>query len=165
MGRANGADRWSQFLSEHRRALSVYALSLTRSHPDAADLIQDVLVRLLRSGRDPDVGLPYVLRCLRNRAADLRSERAAPPTLPPDEAPGCGFLSASPDPEACRQARAALEGLPPAAREVVVLRVYGELTFRDIADLLEQPLGTVTSTYRRALAALREILTPEVDHV
>jgi RNA polymerase sigma-70 factor, ECF subfamily len=59
-------------------------------------------------------------------------------------------------------ASAALENLEPVAREVVELHIRAALTFQEIAAILEQPLPTVASRYRRALEKLRETL--EVCH-
>jgi RNA polymerase sigma-70 factor, ECF subfamily len=57
---------------------------------------------------------------------------------------------------------AALEKLDPVAREVVELHIHAALTFQEIAALLEQPLPTVASRYRRALEKLLDVL--EVCH-
>lgn len=165
MAKTGSAEQWTRFLAEHRRALFVYAASLTRSSDAAADLIQDVLVRLLRADRDPSIGLAYVLRCLRNQALDARRRDRTNSNAALDELPSTVFLAQSNDAEACRLAREALRGLASDAREIVVLRIYGELSFREIAELFEAPLGTVTSAYRRALEALRETLGSEVGHV
>ena len=49
----------------------------------------------------------------------------------------------------------ALETLLPAEREILNLKIMGELTFREIADILKQPLGTVTWRYQNAVKKLR----------
>ncbi|MBQ9065054.1 MAG: RNA polymerase sigma factor [Blautia sp.] len=49
----------------------------------------------------------------------------------------------------------ALAGLSPAEREIVHLKVAGELTFQNIADILKVPMGTVTWRYRQAVGKLR----------
>jgi RNA polymerase sigma-70 factor (ECF subfamily) len=54
---------------------------------------------------------------------------------------------------------AALDQLTPAQRRVLLLRFFGDLTFEEIAAMLECPLGTALSHCRRGLAALRRILT------
>lgn len=51
--------------------------------------------------------------------------------------------------------RAALDTLKPNEREIVNMKIMGELTFQEIADLLRQPLGTVTWRYQNALKKLR----------
>ena len=54
---------------------------------------------------------------------------------------------------------AALDSLEPTFREVVVLSVAGDLTYREIADVLQCPVGTVMSRMARARRSLRERLT------
>ena len=55
---------------------------------------------------------------------------------------------------------AALGEIPEEQREVVVLRIYGQLRFREIAELLSISINTVQSRHRYALDALRARLTP-----
>lgn len=51
--------------------------------------------------------------------------------------------------------KAALETLKPAEREIVNLKIMGEHTFQEIADILGQPIGTVTWRYQNAMKKLR----------
>ena len=51
--------------------------------------------------------------------------------------------------------RTALETLKPGEREIVNMKIMGELTFQEIADILKQPLGTVTWRYQNAIKKLR----------
>ena len=51
--------------------------------------------------------------------------------------------------------RAALDTLKPGEREIVNMKIMGELTFQEIADVLKQPLGTVTWRYQNAIKKLR----------
>ena len=52
-------------------------------------------------------------------------------------------------------AKEALERLKPAEREIVHLKIIGDMTFEEISDLLETPMGTVTWRYREAMKKLR----------
>lgn len=155
---------WACTYLEHREALLAYALALTGGLHQAHDLIQDVLLRLVRER--PSVSEPraFLLRCLRNAAADVRRRRRLPvaagdeaalPFLAEPSGGGCDLASAL---------RLALAGLPAAQLEVIVLKVYGELTFQQIAGILERPIGTIASSYARGLDALRARLMSEVDH-
>jgi RNA polymerase sigma-70 factor (ECF subfamily) len=58
--------------------------------------------------------------------------------------------------------RAALETLPPEQRQVVELAYYGGLSHREIASLLDAPVGTVKGRMRLALLKLQGQLAPEV---
>jgi RNA polymerase sigma-70 factor (ECF subfamily) len=53
----------------------------------------------------------------------------------------------------------ALNQLTPAQTRVLLLRFFGQMTFEEIADTLDSPLGTVLSHCRRGLASLRQLLT------
>ncbi|MFN5943565.1 MAG: RNA polymerase sigma factor [Phycisphaerae bacterium] len=54
--------------------------------------------------------------------------------------------------------RAAMEQLPDADREVIDLRHHGDLSFKQIADLLDEPLGTLLARHHRALRKLKELV-------
>ena len=56
----------------------------------------------------------------------------------------------------------ALTGLQPNQREVVTLKIYDDLTFRDIASITGEPESTVTSRYYVALEKLKEKIRPEI---
>ena len=60
--------------------------------------------------------------------------------------------------------RLALEALSPAAAEVVVLHTRSGLRFQQIAAVLEEPVGTVSARYSRALTQLRAVLAKEEQH-
>jgi len=60
--------------------------------------------------------------------------------------------------ESAQQLERALQALSPRAREVLLLRYREDLTFDEIGAVLKEPLNTVKSRHRRALAALRDIL-------
>ena len=51
--------------------------------------------------------------------------------------------------------REALDTLKPQEREIVNMKIMGELTFQEIADILQQPLGTITWRYQNAIKKLR----------
>ena len=51
--------------------------------------------------------------------------------------------------------QAALDTLKPGEREIVNMKIMGELTFQEIADILKQPMGTVTWRYQNAIKKLR----------
>lgn len=65
--------------------------------------------------------------------------------------------------EACSRVRAALDGLSEEMRMVVVMSVYQGFKYREIAELMEIPLGTVKTRMFHAIKKLREILNDEKD--
>ena len=143
---------------EHRQGLYTLALSITRCTGRAEDAVHDAFARLWRRGTLPGGDLlPYVFAAVRNAAIDQL--RRAPPAAGREAAsifvaPPADPADAALDAELQRQVRQSLESLPPDQREAVVLKVYGGLTFDQIARTLGEPLPTVASRYRRALEAL-----------
>ncbi len=140
----------------------------------AEDLLQETFLRLMRSleryehdGRFE----PFLFRIAANLARDQgrwRQRRGAmasydaqdpPPEAASDasEAPDAGLLAT----ERQQQLERALAELPEKDREILLLRHYGELSFKDIAEQLGVPLGTALARAHRALAKLRERLTDE----
>lgn len=139
---------------EHRQGLFTLALAITRCPQSAEDAVHDAFVRLwrspLRPGGDP---VAYVFAAVRNAARDLLRRRRSTVALSESI-----FASRRDEPstaaaetEQAALLRAAVDGLPDAQRETVVMRVYGGLTFEQIAGALGEPLPTVASRYRRAL--------------
>ena len=57
-----------------------------------------------------------------------------------------------------RVVQAAMKQLPADQREVLTLKIWGDLTFREISETLGTPPNTVASRYRYALEALRNVL-------
>jgi RNA polymerase sigma-70 factor (ECF subfamily) len=125
---------------------------------DAADVVQEAFVRLwdMRARVDPRTAKALVYRIALNLASTHRRRRQrawlhlvppAPPTPTPDEA-----LQTHED---AQRVRAVLERLPEAQRQVLVLCELGDLTYEEIAAVLEIKIGTVGSRRHAALARLR----------
>ena len=141
----------------------LYARQQTRSEEDAHDLLQDALAECWQrcGGGVPDNAL--VFATLRRRAIDIgrsadrryrREERAfenADLWFQPDFSAG----------DAHQTVAAALRLLPEHLREAVTLKLWGDLTFPEIAEITGVPVPTATSRYRYALDRLREILSPQ----
>ena len=165
--RESDKQAWVEFYLANRKSLGTYALALTGNPGDAQDLVQDVLVRVLRERRSIRDSRGYVMRCLRNAAIDRRRRAGARPDPSPLEGDGLAFIDsdAAVERDTAEQVRRALGSLPEHRREVIVLRTYAELSFQQIAETLEIPLGTAASHYQRGLQELRALLAPEVQRV
>ncbi|MCX7886907.1 MAG: sigma-70 family RNA polymerase sigma factor [Verrucomicrobiae bacterium] len=70
-------------------------------------------------------------------------------------------MAGSFDPDRARLVEAALRELPEEQREVLILKLWGNLTFREIAETLQIPQNTAASRYRYALETLRRRVTDE----
>jgi RNA polymerase sigma-70 factor (ECF subfamily) len=67
--------------------------------------------------------------------------------------------------EAGLEVERALRELPPEQREVVIMRIWGEMTLSEIATVLDVPANTVASRYRYALDKLRTTLKENIEQV
>ncbi len=154
------AVEWSAFFIESERAITAYALSLTRDIENAEDLIQDVMVSLVRDGPSPVDRRRFVMRAIRNRAIDMmRRQTARRKRLEGRAEEQSRFFERDSLSTSVCEAEAAerlLATLSATQREVVVLRLYVSFSFAQIADVLDKPLGTITSLYARALERMRE---------
>lgn len=159
-----GSD-WDQWLGRCAPKLLLFARQQTRCEADAHELVQEAVVEAWRCQADgvpPAPGLVFGL--IRRRAIDLARRnvrRLKRETAAQEAAPQEWFAPEIEDRERARLLQDALERLPVAQREVVTLKVWGDLTFAEIAEALDIPANTAASRYRYALEELRK-LTREV---
>ena len=142
----------------------LYGLALwrTRSTADAEDAVQEVFVRLARRGtnlsrvRDPKA---YLLRMARNAAVDIASRRRHEPL---DESiPPLVEIDTVESRVDARRASALVGDLPVGQREVIFLKEFAGLTFRQIAEVCGVPLFTAASRHRLAIKRLRQLMGVE----
>ena len=161
---AESPDEWSPWLDRHGPALVLLARQWVGGRADAEDVVQEAFVRFWRSRDRAADPAAYLYACVKRAALDWqrgrarrarREEAAARPEGEP--------LFAGPAEQAERRAAvaAALGALPEAQREVLVMKVWGGLSFPQIAAALGVPADTAASRYRYALARLREQLAEE----
>lgn len=147
----------------HRARAAVYGLALSylKHAHDAEDVTQDTFVRVWENApRYQPQGTPlaWVLAVARNLALMKLRERGRTQDLEPeawDRLAGDNPLVTAEDRQVLR---AALEGLSDQERQVVILHAVTGWKHREIAQLLELPLATVLSKYRRALQKLKNTL-------
>jgi RNA polymerase sigma-70 factor (ECF subfamily) len=142
----------------HGRTLLAYARSLLGDIAAAEDVLHQVFIRLLRGDvRILGAPLPYLCRAIRNAASNYRRGRARDTEL----ADGAEWLEAPGGMEdAALALQQALDALPGDQRDAIVLHVWGQMTFQDIAEALEISPNTAASRYRYGLSKLRERLKP-----
>jgi RNA polymerase sigma-70 factor (ECF subfamily) len=159
---------------ENIDGLYSYARILTRNHAQAEDLVQETYLRAIPAvGRlRPDSNIKaWLFTILRNIWFNqLRQWRRAPEIVELDsEGTGgqIGVADTAKDPHATyvsnieqEQVRNAIQQLSIDHREIIILREYEELSYREIATVLECPLGTVMSRLASARSKLRGLLFP-----
>lgn len=149
-----------------------HAFWLTRDQAEAEDLTQEALAKALRGFNSFTEGTNFkawIFRILRNTFLTSRTGLATARTSFLDDNEGLEeTLSAGHTPEQtliqldnAAAVQAALEQLPPALRECLLLCDVEDLKYKEIAIVLDVPIGTVMSRISRARSALRELLQPQ----
>ncbi len=159
-------ESWKNWFHRNGPKLLLCARQWTASLADAEDAVQDAFVRFWRRQRGlPGEPLALLLTSIRRAALDSgrrRMRRTARESQAEDATP---LFEPGSDGEDRRSAiEGALGRLPPDQREVLALKIWGELTFSQIAEQLEIPSNTAASRYRYALASLRRELTATDCH-
>lgn len=145
----------------HGRELLAYARMLTRHAEDAEDALQDALLRVAGSPRlRVENPRAYLFAAVRN--ASLNVMRAQKRRRWREDAVSANseavFLEPAERSEEVQALNAALNAIPAPQREVVMLKIWGALTFTEIAEMLGIPRATAASRYRYALDELRKQL-------
>lgn len=163
-------DSWTEWFQLYGPRLLLCARQWTRSRADAEDVVQEAFVRYWRHQRHlPGDPMALLVTSVRRAACDLGRRDGRRATREERAADGAELLPASFDcPIEDDERRAAIEDalqrIAPEQREVLVLKIWGELTFEQIATELGLSPNTAASRYRYALAALRRELTAADCH-
>jgi RNA polymerase sigma-70 factor, ECF subfamily len=161
------ADEWTDWLNQHGAALVLFARQWVPDRADAEDIVQEAFVRFWRSRQQVLDPVAYLYSSVKHCAFDwLRGRRrraqremiAARQELVAHETFFAGCVEGE---ERRAMIEAALQRLPEAQREVLVLKTWAGLSFPQIAAALAISTNTASSRYRYALAKLREELAEE----
>lgn len=150
-----------------------FAQWLTEDRDEAEDLVQETYMKALKGFAAFQQGTNFrawIYRILRNTFLTSRSGLREKATVPiDDEDHESALAAASHTPESEMLARAdrqlvqnALERLPVPFREVILLCDVEDMSYREVAETLVIPVGTVMSRLSRARKAMRELLAIEV---
>lgn len=163
-----------QLYDRYGPVLYATAYRITGESADAEEVVMDAFAQAWRDAAryDPRRGSvgAWLMTITRTRALDLvrsRGRRArtleeltADPTALMPALPGGDPVEATERNERRRQLGAALQTLSAPQRQAVELAFYGGLSHSEIAERLDEPLGTVKTRVRLGLQKLREALRP-----
>jgi RNA polymerase sigma factor (sigma-70 family) len=137
----------------------------------AEDIFQDAFLKIIKTikeGRYAEQGkfLPWAIRVAHNLCMDhfRRSRQQIPVTLPDGQ--DISYMFGAGDMpsdsiekrQVCNSVRKLVEELPEEQREVIVLRVYADLSFKEISELTGVSINTALGRMRYALINLRKII-------
>lgn len=164
----NKSERFERIIVPHLDAAYNLARWLTQNSQDAEDVVQEACLRAFTSleGYHGGESRAWLLAIVRNASYDwLRKHRKQEQTLSLDEET-LHVISEASDPETLllrevdqQRLREAVERLPMEFREVIVLREMEELSYKEIARIIQTPTGTVMSRLARARKRLRDCLS------
>lgn len=177
------ADAWRTLVDLYSRRVFALAKSRCRSSELAEEITQSVFVTIatkLSQSEYTEKGRfeSWLFRVAMNRIRDeaRRAKRHATPTDPgavsalADRArmSDASGASSTTDEESVQQIarlRLAMDQLSDADREIIELRHHGQMSFQQLADMLDEPMGTLLARHHRALRKLKDILTaPPAQH-
>jgi RNA polymerase sigma-70 factor (ECF subfamily) len=167
----NGAVQGASIGIEYLDELYSYAMVLTRNRVEAEDLVQDTYVRAIPAMERLRVGSNvkgWLFTILRNVWLNqLRKWRNGPQMVAIEVGDGVANSIVEPSTNShdlyvrkmeTEQVRAAIQQLSGEHREITLLREYEELSYQEIAIVLDCPVGTVMSRLWRARTKLRALL-------
>ena len=161
----------------YARRVYGFVFRLTGSRNDAEDLLQEVMLRVVRrlgeyrhDGRFEAWLFRIAVNLVRDRARRLKTRGDV--GSGGDHEDGSSFArlpdrrTPAPDhhlrlTEQIDELQDALARLPVAEREVIMLRHFSDMSFKDISGLMEAPLGTTLARAHRGLRKLRELMDPD----
>lgn len=155
----------------HRERAFGAALAIVRNHDDARDLTQEAFIKAWRAidrFQDGRPFYPWYYRILRNLCLSHLERHGSGRKVSLDEMlennPAATPLTHSNVQERIqaeqmgRHLRAALEHLKPSFREIIFMYHYEDMSYRDIAEALKVPIGTVMSRLSNARQALAKLM-------
>ena len=152
-------DELAQMVVSRASGLALYARQWLDA-TSAEDVVQEALTALLSQRRTPDDPIAWMYRAVRNaaidhaRSASRRRRREQSVAATRDE----WFEARADSLIDARAAERALRGLTADDRQIVVLRLWNDLNFSQIAEVVQLSVSTVHKRYVSALAGLRKQL-------
>jgi RNA polymerase sigma-70 factor (ECF subfamily) len=167
MGPGQQDGDWRALWADYGPKLLLFARQQTPELGAAEDIVQEAFVRFWKSRqKSPDLRPSLLFTMVKRIAIDYARKSAARRWREAEAQAlneGEAFVE---DGYAERDRRemleASLRGLPEAQREVLVLKIWGDLTFDEIGRTLDVSPNTAASRYRYALNQLRGLLAPAV---
>jgi RNA polymerase sigma-70 factor (ECF subfamily) len=160
MENAASHEDWKNCFAEAAPGLVLFARQFVRSAADAEDIVQEAFVKFWRK-QHPIQNRALLFATVRSTAFDLlrrdarRARREADALAETEQSVAPQFETAS---ESQQALAGAIDRLPAEQREVLVMKIWNDLTFADIASVLSISQNTAASRYRYALAALKKNL-------
>lgn len=158
MSKNNSLAPLATLFESRQEQLFVAAIAITRDRAAAEDAVLDALLAVSQLEQAPDNLLAYVFRTVRNKALHSK-QQAQRFTAETDFDEFIDTRSQTPEQQIfLRQILAHLDKLESNQQQVLIMKLFGDLSFQEIAEVTANNPNTVASWYRRGLAQLKESL-------
>jgi len=155
-----------KWLEDYGPRLFLFARQQTENYADAQDVYQEAIIKVirdaLRTGKDDVPVTGRVFLAIKHTAIDMHRQRRSRSKRELDYDANTSVSSWFNPPfekvEQYNQLQDAIKLLPPEQQEVLILKIWGEQTFKAIADILGISINTVTSRYRYGINQIRSSL-------
>lgn len=168
-------DAFAVLLKRHKSKIFTTIMLITKDRATAEDLFQEVMikvVKMIRSGKYNEEGkfLPWAVRIARNLSIDhFRKIQRTPLQHENDQYDIFNLVTKSDESaeqkiireENSRYVRKLIQLLPDKQREVLIMRHYSDLSFKEIADLTDVSINTALGRMRYALINLRKMIVDQ----
>ena len=159
-----GSDQWIVWLDQHGAALVLFARQWVSRGTDAEDVVQEAFIRFWRARHQVAEPTAYLYACVKHCALDWqrgrnRQARREEAVARPEGEPL--FTDSLEQDERRIAIETALSTLPETQRAVLLMKIWGGLSFLQIGEALQISANTAASRYRYALAKLREEMAEE----
>lgn len=160
----NESDDWSVWVEQHGSSLILLAQQFVRCRSDAEDIVHEAFLTFWRSRNKAQDRTAYLYTCVRNASVNwLRSRKRQTARELAQARPETDnwFVQDSDQGERQKEVKEILAALSTEQSEVLVMKIWGGLTFPQIAQALGISPNTAASRYRYALEKLRAGMTME----
>ncbi|MDR1493605.1 MAG: RNA polymerase sigma factor [Planctomycetaceae bacterium] len=144
-----------QLLNENVRALTLFARQWETMSvgTNAEDVVQEAFLRLLQEPTFPKSPKAWLYRVVRNLSIDISRRKKE---IPQDNLNTRWFEPCQNDDNLTDDLTEALQQLPQEVREIIVAKIWGNLKFREIAELTDRPISSVHHDYQQGIVQLRK---------
>ncbi len=152
-------EAYQEIVVRHMRSAYYVALAFVHNHQDALDLSQEAFIKAFRKIKKFDTKrpfFPWFYRILKNLCIDHYKHRRRLNEVPLENVRVLGVEHE--DREMKKALWKGIDELPNEQKEIIVLRYFQQLSYQEIAEILNKPIGTVMSSLYYAKKRLKGIV-------
>jgi RNA polymerase sigma-70 factor, ECF subfamily len=147
-----------QFYIENKSKLFNYAVSLLSNRATAEDVVHSVFKKILEKNIKVQNLKAYIYRSIKNEVIDIWRK----PHLVYEEELVFEFKDEK-DKDLAEYVQHSLNKLEAKEKEIITLKIYNDMTFKEISETLNESINTVSSRYRRGLEKLKKHIDGEYN--